>query len=483
MKRLLAVMAVLLVAALVVGCGNTTKDLKLTADTPSATASALSDQVKQLTAALTADKNAAKVISNAGGRKSLANAETDVSNAQADNSAISSDIANTPAVTTTVTTPVVTQTVTSPVQTVTVPPVTVTQTVTGPQNTTTTATTPSTTTSAPPTTTTTGTTTTPSGSVVPCPLTHAAGADGTSSCWATNTGVQSSTGVSEAQIKAGAAGFTKVSGNVAVSKAGTVIDHEWINGCVAISASNVTIENSLITPPDGDYCEGGNSGTAPSAINDGNGSTPTGVLVQSVTVDGGNASGNQFGVSINNGNCVLCNVQGFAKNFATGGGTASAPALFEGDYSHDLSTNSCAGYSGGCTTPAGGASSDCAHDNGFYMNSSDYETLQDDYSILTGAGYCTTGAITNLADYGAPSHMTVEGSYMEGDTGADLYTGKAGECGTPSIVIENNAFSNDNGYSGTDLENYWTGTGNTWSGNVIAETGATFKEPGTDSTC
>jgi hypothetical protein len=92
---------------------------------------------------------------------------------------------------------------------------------------------------------------------VPCPLTHEAGADPASSCWATHTGVRGSTGYTEAQIKHGAPGFTHVIGNVVVDQPGTVIDHQWISGCVAIysSADNVTIRNSLITPH-GNNCQG-----------------------------------------------------------------------------------------------------------------------------------------------------------------------------------------------------------------------------------
>jgi hypothetical protein len=321
---------------------------------------------------------------------------------------------------------------------------------------------------------------------VPCALTDAAGADGTSSCWATNTGVQGATGYTVAQIEAGAPGFTHITDNVTVTTSGTIIDHEWISGCVAINATDVTIEDSLITPPDGDVCAGGNNGTAPSTVNNGDGSSTAGLLIKDTTVDGDNSTGNQFGVSIDEGECLRCNVFGFAKNYSAASNTAAHPAVFEDDYSHDLSINSCYPYPGGCTTAAGGASSDCAHDNGFYMNSSTYVDLEHDYSILTGAGYCTTGAITNLADYGTPNNMTVTDSYMEGDAGADLYTGKAGACGTPNIVVTNNAFSDDNGYNGTDFVNFWTTVGNTWSGNYIAESGATlgsFPEPVTSSGC
>jgi hypothetical protein len=324
----------------------------------------------------------------------------------------------------------------------------------------------------------------PSSDWVSCALTHAAGANGTKSCWATHTGVEGATGYTEAQIESGTApGFTHVTGDVTVNTQGATLDHEWISGCIAVNASDVTIKDSLVTPPDGDYCEGGNRGTERSAINDGDGGPPTGLLIEDTTVDGGNSTGNQFGVLINQGSCVRCNVFGFAKNFATGANTAAHPAVFQDDYSHDLSANSCAGHPGGCTTPASGASAECAHDNGFYMNSSTYVVIVHSYSILTGAGYCTTGAITNLADYGTPHDMTVANSYMEGMAGADLYTGKGDDCGTPDMVIANDAFSADNGYGGRDVVNQWTDSGNSWHGNYIAETSAPFLEPGTSREC
>ncbi len=311
----------------------------------------------------------------------------------------------------------------------------------------------------------------PSGSV-PCALTHAAGANGTTSCWATHTGVRGATGYTEAQIEAGAPGFVHT-GDLSLNTPGKVIDHYWIRGCVAVNADNVTIKDSLVTPPDGDYCTSTANGSAASAINNGNSPrTPTGLLIEDTTVDGGNATGNQFGVSINAGECLRCNVFGFAKNYATGTNTAAHPAVFIDDYSHDLSRNSWSGQNG--------AGSDCAHDNGFYMNSSTHILIEHSYSIMTGAADCTTGAITNLADYGTPSDMTVDHTYMEGDGGVDLYTGKQPVCGTPDIDITNDAFSEDNGYNGVSFVNSWTWQGNTWSGNYIAETGKPYNHPPAD---
>ena len=155
------------------------------------------------------------------------------------------------------------------------------------------------------------------GGTVPCALTHAAGADGTNSCWATHTGVQGATGFTEAQIKAGATGFTHVSGDVHITQPNTVIDHEWISGCVdvASAATNVTIKDSLITP-NGDLCKGGDNVAAASLINNGNQTGGNGLLIEDTTVDGGNvvtSSGN--GISVHDARLVRVNAFGISKNY------------------------------------------------------------------------------------------------------------------------------------------------------------------------
>ncbi len=69
----------------------------------------------------------------------------------------------------------------------------------------------------------------------PCPLTKAA-----QSCWAAHTGVP---GFTEAQILAGQSNLTHVVGNLTVTTPGTVINNQWIDGCIAVKANNVTISN------------------------------------------------------------------------------------------------------------------------------------------------------------------------------------------------------------------------------------------------
>jgi hypothetical protein len=317
--------------------------------------------------------------------------------------------------------------------------------------------------------TTTPTTPTPGGGgggQVPCPLTHAAGANAVNSCWATNTGVQAGTGYTEAQIQAGQSTLKHVTGDVTITTPGTTISNEWISGCIAIDANNVTIKDSLITP-NGDTCSGGNHGSASSAINDGDvgsSNSPTGILVQNVTVDAGpsqgpGTAGDTFGVSLASGQCLRCNSFGFAKDFWLDG-TASHPALLQDSYAPSL--ESCAPVS------------TCTHMDNIFLDSSTYVTVEHSYAITTNGGGNATGALDAQQDWGPIDHVKLDRSYLEGIEGVDVEW----SCGATNSAITNTAFSSDNGYNSTDYIDYYnTNPGDTWSGNYIPETGARFRDP------
>jgi hypothetical protein len=310
---------------------------------------------------------------------------------------------------------------------------------------------------------------------VPCALTHADGADGTNSCWATHTGVQSGTGFTEAQILAGQSTLKHVVGDQVLSTAGEVVKDEWIDGCVEIAAPNVTLEDSLIHSDH--QCQPADGTTAPAAISTGEHST--GALVADVTVDaidpGNGADGDSRGVSLYSGGdeCLRCNVFGFSKDFLLDG-SSSGRTLLQDSYGHDLADD--------WSSVSAAESAACPHENVIFDDSSSYVTIEHSYAIGTGAGYCITGAIDDLGDYGAFGHDVVDSSYAEGVDGADMYTGRSGNCGTP-FQVTNNALSNDNGYNGTDTINYWTDTGNRWSGNYVPEFGLYFLEPPTSVGC
>lgn len=279
-----------------------------------------------------------------------------------------------------------------------------------------------------------------------CPLTHAGGADASTSCWATHTGVQNGTGYSEAQIEANPTGlgFTKVTGDVTIKQANTTINHEWIVGCISVAANNVTIENTLITS--GAQCSPADGNGAAAAITTGDApGEPVGTLVQDVTIDGGTTPNgdNLAGVFFDSGNMIGVNVLGFTRDFVSGTSTTQYPAYFQDDYAHNFSG--------------------CVHDDGTWFDTAQYATFNHGY-VLMGDVYgsgCTTAALSGGADYGPQSHVTYENSYAEGADGEDTHAG----CGSTYSAFTNNALS-------TNAKDYGSGfqqsdTGNTWSRNYI----------------
>lgn len=332
-------------------------------------------------------------------------------------------------------------------QTYTIPAAqTVTQTVTA---------TPSSTTSSTPTTSTSTTTTSttssgPSPFTVNCPLTFAAG-NGPTSCWATHTGVQGATGVTEAQIKAGAPGFTKHTGDLVITAANTTIDHQWITGCVQISdgANNTTIKNTLITP-NGSTCSGDNAGG--SAINTGQGAKiAKNTLVEDTTVDGGTPGfgSHTAGITVDGGTVLRVNLFGFAQGFISDSNTAAAPALFQDDYAHDF-------YG-------------CSHDDGTWFDSSSFVTFEHGWvetndSTQQGSAGCSTAALAGGSDFGPQDHITYDSSFADGVTGENIHTG----CGSTQMTITNNAADTGAAKNGSD-GGYGTLAGNTWAGNYSVD--------------
>ena len=287
---------------------------------------------------------------------------------------------------------------------------------------------------------------------VPCALTAAA-----ESCWAAHTGVTGSTGYTEAQIEAGQGGFTHVTGDVTVTTPNTVISHEWISGCVAIKTTGVTIKDSLITTRD--MCHGGNGQALGGAINDGgtgSGELQANLLVQDTTIDGQNVSVDTTGVGTVYFKCLRCNVFGFTHDI-----TPSDHGTIQDSYIHDLTT----GASG-------------AHEEDVYADSATNVTVEHSYTRASGGNGYVTGAFMNGGTWAPPSNITLDNSYLEGDTGVDVQEG----CGSTNVHVTNNAFSNNNGYGGTDFVYGFDSNdaGNQWTANYIPEqSNAALANPGT----
>jgi len=273
---------------------------------------------------------------------------------------------------------------------------------------------------------------------VNCPLNAAA-----AGCWEAATGVHHGTGYTEAQILAGQSNLTKHTGNLSITTNGTVIDHMWIEGCIAVSANNVTIKNSLIHTTNG--CQGGNQSAAPSLINDGTGGT-TGLQIIDTEIDAMNATYDLSGGPHNNYTCLRCNIHGSAHNL-----WADTNVTIQDSYLHDLTTSDNAGHLEAVDLDSASGPVVIRHN---WMNSRN-----------SGA---VTGALALNTTWGGITKVTIDQNYLEGGAGADI------AIGSPStyIVITNNALSPNNGYGGTQFMYGFnaSGIGNIWSNNYNSET-------------
>lgn len=292
---------------------------------------------------------------------------------------------------------------------------------------------------------------------VPCALDDAAS---TQSCWEANEGV-AATGCTEAQIEAqspaqcGPAHFKHVTGNVTITAANTVIDHEWISGCVSINAGadNVVIRDSLIESQN--LCQGSSGPTAGSTLNNGNSATtPTGDMFVDSTVDGDNVSGDAYGVFGNDYTALRLYDHGTDKEI--GGG---ANMLILDSLADDLAPND-----------------QCAHANNFWFDSAQNSVLAGSYGRSNGltSDTCVTATVNMGADYGAPANDVFTGNYMNGYDAVDFHGG----CGMSNITMTDNALSTNNSIDGSA---WAAGAGNVWSGNFNPGTGQSAAAPGAPS--
>jgi hypothetical protein len=275
----------------------------------------------------------------------------------------------------------------------------------------------------------------------PCPLSAGAAAE---ACWATHTGVR---GYTEAQILSGASPLKHVTGNVTVRTDGAVISNEWIDGCIAVKANDVTIQDVLVHTRN--RCKGGDSTTKGSAIDSGGDDAAVRNLhITDTEVDGMGADVDSNGIGTVSFSCLRCNVHGFTKDVWLSTGSSIVDS-----YLHDTS------MSGG------------THTEPVMIDGGSGVSVLHSYVKSPASNNFTTGAVGMLADYGGVSHVVVDSNYLEGGQGWDV---SGGSTTAAYIVIVNNALSPVNGWGGTDFMTYFSpgNTGNVWKNNYNSQTTA-----------
>lgn len=133
------------------------------------------------------------------------------------------------------------------------------------------------------------------------------------------------------EIVSGRSPLTRIDGDVEIAVDGTVLRDRWIEGCVAVRASHVTIENVLVRSDHG--CSGGRTGSAPALIATGEngGGGVSDVVVRDTEIDGRGAPGDVMGIGQTEYTCIRCAIHGTAK-----GAKADQDVVLVDSYIHDL---------------------------------------------------------------------------------------------------------------------------------------------------
>jgi len=289
---------------------------------------------------------------------------------------------------------------------------------------------------------TTTTTTSPTSGGVPCALNQAAKA-----CWASHTGVP---GWTEAQIVAGQSPLVHTVGNITVTTPGTVIDGRWIDGCIAVKASNVTIKNTLVRTTNA--CFGGDGTAAGSAINNGGGQVSgvsTNLQIIDSEVDAGQTddSYDYIGVGAANFSLLRVNVHGTTHTTWVGN-----HVTIRDSFIHDPS-----------------AATLTRHNETIDMDSGDNNVLDHNWvSAWNGNSAAgSTGGLFNGGSWGAPHDNVITNNFFEGGNGTDMVVATAAY----NTTVAGNRLSPHTAYGNLYTYSYQGNAGNSWSDNRDSESG------------
>jgi len=237
-----------------------------------------------------------------------------------------------------------------------------------------------------------------------------------------------------------------------------VIHDQWIDGCISVRASNVTIYNVLVRSTR--LCIGGKTMSILALISTGDngGGGISGLNVHDVELDGQGAAGDTMGIGQTEFTCTRCNIHGTAK-----GAKGDQNVTVRDSYVHDLAYDR------------------VTHTEGFFFDGGAGNIVVA-HNWIKANEDLSTAAVSFNNDF-AGHHATVDSNYLEGSGGADFTGGSFSNKPAPSmdhITVTNNALSPNNGWGGKQFAYGFDAhvDGNSWTGNVNAVSSVPIDAPG-----
>ncbi len=273
-------------------------------------------------------------------------------------------------------------------------------------------------------------------------------------CWEQKTGVP---GWSGDEIVAGRSPLTVTHGDLEITEDGAILRDHWVDGCIAVKASHVTIERVLVRSDHG--CVGGLGPAAPALISTGEngGGGISDLVVRDTEIDGLGATGDTIGIGQTEYSCTRCKIVGTAKG-AKADQDVSVVDSYINDLAHDGATH---------TEPFffdGG--------RGRIEVRGSWMRANDDHS---------TAAVALINDWPG-SQIVIAGNYLDGNGSVAIVGGSVRDKAAPGmeqVVIENNVLRTRSDRDASPLVHSFdaSGPGNRWSANNEEITGDLVAPP------
>ncbi|MFI5896537.1 hypothetical protein ACIA5D_41200 [Actinoplanes sp. NPDC051513] len=182
----------------------------------------------------------------------------------------------------------------------------------------------------------------------------------------------------------------KKSGDITVTKKGTVIDGIELTGCISVNASNVTIKRSRIKGS----CAEGTIGPHYNA-------NYTNLLIEDVEVDGLDESNTYSVVAGTNFTCRRCNLHGGGTGIRAGSNVVVEDSWLHGNHVGGESHNTAMSIHGGSNITIrhnwlqcdGGWN--CSSALSLYTPDGAIDHVLVDSNLFSGGGYCVYGGVYN----------------------------------------------------------------------------------------